>query len=93
MFDPAEETERDWHVELREDVRAEVQEKYGDVVDIFLIKESAVRGVSVGHGSELIFEARARSTSSLRRRKARPRRWLVSMAAFCQSLNPARLYS
>ena len=40
MFDPAEETDRDWHVELREDVRAEVQEKYGDVADIFLVKDS-----------------------------------------------------
>jgi RNA-binding protein 39 len=42
MFDPAEETERDWDIELREDVKAECEEKYGRVVDIHVAKESAV---------------------------------------------------
>jgi len=41
MFDPAEETERDWDIELREDVKAECEEKYGRVVDIHVAKESA----------------------------------------------------
>ena len=41
-FDPAEETERDWDVELRDDVKGEVEEKYGKVADIFILKDSKV---------------------------------------------------
>lgn len=41
-FDPAEETERDWDVELRDDVKGEVEEKYGKVAEIFLLKDSQV---------------------------------------------------
>lgn len=43
MFDPAEETERDWDIELRDDVKAECEEKYGKVTEIHVAKESAVR--------------------------------------------------
>jgi hypothetical protein len=43
MFNPEEETERDWDVELREDVKGEVESKYGKVSEIFVEKESAVR--------------------------------------------------
>jgi RNA-binding protein 39 len=42
MFDPAEETERDWDVELRDDVKGEVESKYGKVSEIFVEKETAV---------------------------------------------------
>ena len=41
-FDPAEETEADWDTELRDDVKSEVESKYGKVVDIFVVKESQV---------------------------------------------------
>lgn len=40
MFDPEEETERDWDVELAEDVRGECQDKYGKVIDLKVEKES-----------------------------------------------------
>ncbi|KAG8720970.1 hypothetical protein FRC09_008691 [Ceratobasidium sp. 395] len=40
MFDPEEETERDWDVELADDVRQECQEKYGKVIDLKVEKES-----------------------------------------------------
>jgi len=40
MFDPEEETERDWDVELAEDVRQECQDKYGKVIDLKVEKES-----------------------------------------------------
>lgn len=42
-FNPEEETERDWDVELRDDVKGEVESKYGKVGEIFVVKESAVR--------------------------------------------------
>lgn len=41
-FDPSEETERDWDLELRDDVKSEVETKYGKVSDIFVVKESQV---------------------------------------------------
>lgn len=40
MFNPAEETERDWDVELRTDVKEEAESKYGKVVEIYLDKDS-----------------------------------------------------
>lgn len=40
-FNPEEETERDWDVELRDDVKGEVESKYGKVGEIFVVKESA----------------------------------------------------
>ena len=42
MFNPAEETERDWDIELRDDVKSECEAKYGPVVEIYVLKESAV---------------------------------------------------
>lgn len=42
-FDPEEETERDWDIELRDDVKTEVEAKYGPVGEIFVLKESKVR--------------------------------------------------
>jgi len=41
MFDPAEETERDWDKELAEDVKGECEEKYGPVEIVQVVKESA----------------------------------------------------
>jgi RNA-binding protein 39 len=41
-FDPAEETERDWDIELRDDVKGEVEDKYGKVAEIFVVKDSQV---------------------------------------------------
>ena len=43
MFDPEEETERDWDKDLAEDVKGEVEEKYGRVDFIKVEKESQVR--------------------------------------------------
>ncbi|CAE6478125.1 unnamed protein product [Rhizoctonia solani] len=40
MFDPEEETERDWDKDLADDVRGECEEKYGKVVDLKVEKES-----------------------------------------------------
>ncbi|KAH7345434.1 hypothetical protein B0J17DRAFT_713020 [Rhizoctonia solani] len=40
MFDPEEETERDWDKELADDVRGECEEKYGKVVDLKVERES-----------------------------------------------------
>ncbi|KAH7916409.1 hypothetical protein BJ138DRAFT_1108774 [Hygrophoropsis aurantiaca] len=40
MFDPEEETERDWDKELAEDVKGECQEKYGKVEAIKVEKET-----------------------------------------------------
>lgn len=42
-FNPEEETERDWDLELRDDVKGEAEGKYGKVADIFVVKESQVR--------------------------------------------------
>ncbi|KAK4705360.1 RNA-binding protein 23/39, partial [Phenoliferia sp. Uapishka_3] len=39
-FNPEEETERDWDLELRDDVKGESEEKYGKVAEIFVVKES-----------------------------------------------------
>lgn len=39
-FNPAEETERDWDLELADDVKTECEEKYGKVLDIYVKKES-----------------------------------------------------
>ncbi|KAM0750764.1 splicing factor, CC1-like protein [Meredithblackwellia eburnea MCA 4105] len=39
-FNPEEETERDWDIDLRDDVKGETEEKYGKVLDIFVVKES-----------------------------------------------------
>jgi RNA-binding protein 39 len=44
-FDPAEETEVDWDTELRDDVKSEVESKYGKVTDIFVVKESQARSL------------------------------------------------
>lgn len=41
-FNPEEETERDWDTDLRDDVKTEVEAKYGKVADIFVVKESQV---------------------------------------------------
>lgn len=41
-FDPEEETERGWEDELRDDVKGEVESKYGKVSEIFVVKESQV---------------------------------------------------
>ncbi|EPQ32028.1 uncharacterized protein PFL1_00226 [Pseudozyma flocculosa PF-1] len=41
MFNPEEETERDWDLELAEDVKEECQSKYGPVTAIHVEKESA----------------------------------------------------
>lgn len=43
MFDPAEETDPNWDSELRDDVAMEAGDKYGKVVDIFVLKDSQVR--------------------------------------------------
>ncbi|KAF7985348.1 hypothetical protein HWV62_6563 [Athelia sp. TMB] len=40
MFDPEEETERDWDKELAEEVRAECEDKYGPVAGIKVEKET-----------------------------------------------------
>ena len=40
MFNPAEETEPGWDRDLRDDVKTECQNKYGDVADIFLDREN-----------------------------------------------------
>lgn len=39
-FNPEEETERDWDIELRDDVKGEVEQKYGKVAEIFVVKAS-----------------------------------------------------
>jgi len=39
-FNPEEETERDWDLELADDVKTECEDKYGPVVDIYVVKES-----------------------------------------------------
>ncbi|GAA5874628.1 hypothetical protein JCM8547_003942 [Rhodosporidiobolus lusitaniae] len=39
-FNPEEETERDWDTDLAEDVKGECENKYGKVVDIYVLKES-----------------------------------------------------
>ncbi|GAA5993656.1 hypothetical protein JCM10908_000662 [Rhodotorula pacifica] len=39
-FNPAEETERDWDLELADDVKTECEGKYGKVLDIYVKKES-----------------------------------------------------
>lgn len=41
-FNPEEETERDWDLELAEDVKGECEDKYGKVLDIYVVKESKV---------------------------------------------------
>ncbi|CAD6569039.1 MAG: hypothetical protein CYPHOPRED_003032 [Cyphobasidiales sp. Tagirdzhanova-0007] len=41
MFNPAEETERDWDTELRDDVKSECETKYGKVLEIYVEKDSA----------------------------------------------------
>ena len=48
-FDPEEETERDWDIDLRDDVKSEVESKYGKVSEIFVVKESQVRALSLVH--------------------------------------------
>lgn len=44
MFNPEEESERGWDMELRDDVKGECEEKYGPVLAIAIEKESTVRG-------------------------------------------------
>ncbi|GAA5927090.1 uncharacterized protein JCM15063_000452 [Sporobolomyces koalae] len=39
-FNPEEETERDWDLELADDVKSECEDKYGKVLTIFVVKES-----------------------------------------------------
>ena len=41
-FNPEEETDRDWDIDLRDDIKTEVESKYGKVVEIFVVKQSAV---------------------------------------------------
>lgn len=41
MFNPEEETERDWDTELAADVKEECQAKYGPVEKIFVDKDSS----------------------------------------------------
>ena len=41
-FNPEEETEQDWDLELAEDVKSECEDKYGKVLDIYVAKESQV---------------------------------------------------
>lgn len=43
MFNPEEETERGWDLELRDDVKSECESQYGPVVVIAVEKESTVR--------------------------------------------------
>lgn len=45
-FNPEEETERDWDLELRDDVKGECEDKYGKVAEIFVVKESQVSSPS-----------------------------------------------
>ncbi|GJN90218.1 hypothetical protein Rhopal_003217-T1 [Rhodotorula paludigena] len=40
-FNPEEETERDWDLELADDVKGECEDKYGKVLDIYVVKESS----------------------------------------------------
>lgn len=47
MFNPAEETERDWDIELRDDVKSECESKYGKVQEIYVEKESAVSSLAL----------------------------------------------
>jgi hypothetical protein len=42
MFNPAEETEKDWDLDLRDDVKSECESKYGPVVEIRVDKDSSV---------------------------------------------------
>lgn len=42
MFNPEEETEQGWDLELRDDVKVECEEKYGPVLAIAIEKESTV---------------------------------------------------
>jgi RNA-binding protein 39 len=42
MFNPEEETEQGWDIELRDDVKGECEEKYGPVLAIAIEKESTV---------------------------------------------------
>lgn len=46
-FNPAEETERDWDLELADDVKTECEEKYGKVLDIYVKKESTEASFSL----------------------------------------------
>ncbi|SCV70219.1 BQ2448_1613 [Microbotryum intermedium] len=39
-FNPEEETEQDWDLELRDDVKEECQNSYGPILDIYVLKES-----------------------------------------------------
>jgi hypothetical protein len=43
------ETERDWDIELADDVRGECQDKYGKVIDLKVEKESEVSSPSTIH--------------------------------------------
>lgn len=42
MFDPKEETEPNWDTELRDDVKQECMGKYGQVRDIYVLRDSDV---------------------------------------------------
>lgn len=42
MFNPAEETEKDWDLDLRDDVQSECESKYGAVAEIRVDKDSSV---------------------------------------------------
>ena len=43
MFNAAEETEKDWDTDLRDDVKSECETKYGPVAEIRVDKDSSVR--------------------------------------------------
>lgn len=42
MFNAAEETEKDWDTDLRDDVKSECETKYGPVAEIRVDKDSSV---------------------------------------------------
>lgn len=48
-FNAEEETEKDWDLELRDDVKGEVESKYGKVSEIFVVKESLVCFIFLSH--------------------------------------------
>ncbi|KAI9631135.1 hypothetical protein KEM48_013195 [Puccinia striiformis f. sp. tritici PST-130] len=47
MFNPEEETEQGWDVELRDDVKGECEEKYGPVLAIAIEKESSAGDIYI----------------------------------------------
>lgn len=54
MFNPEEETERNWDLDLAEDVKGEVEGKYGRVKRIKVEKMSAVGSAEIRHSRKWI---------------------------------------